>query len=483
VVCSLYLADKPVRPHTGFLQMNVEGMTSMCMDVFAPGCCINIEYLLEQIWLERSAPTANHGASAKQATLPKETRISEVYDLCVGNPRGNNPITELYLLFPHDYTRKEGDSRTCTVQAWPMNAQTWNAHERYEWAYTDPPERPDKQDYVMRRYFREPPGFAFIEPYELTGRMLTAQSVAFPNALLPSDVEVLAGRKIRKTVLRLMLSGSIAPGEKGWLRIVAYPQKVDNPDPKARRFPDTKRVFQYEQGIVIGCPHIVRVMLGHRLEEPPEEAGPDIPTQCERIRKVVLGDGVYAKGTSTRIVDHRVALIVDADIEVGAMTYTDGIKFIGRIPSLEEQGYTAFLWGGGSDRNREHDLLHNAKRVVDMIRFNGAKKAEELALALSPSGKHEAFSVLLDNMLIAGILVPKTKGGPLCLPDDLVAGEEMEDHRMTALRRQYAACSAERAYTLLAEFTDLHPFKIDCQLKWLAPEDAGEVAYEDRQSS
>ena len=157
------------------------------------------------------------------------------------------------------------------------------------------------------------------------------------------------------------------------------------------------------------------------------------------------------------------------------MTYTDGIKFIGRIPSLEEQGHTAFLWGGGSDRNREYDLLHNAKRVVDMIRFNGAKKLEELALALSPSGKHEAFSVLLNKMVLAGLLVPKEKDGPLRLPDNLAADQETNDPRMTTLRKSYAACSQERAYSLLAEFTDLHPFKIDCQLKWLAPEQPPEV--------
>jgi hypothetical protein len=205
-----------------------------------------------------------------------------------------------------------------------------------------------------------------------------------------------------------------------------------------------------------------------RLDNPKLNSDPNMHNQCEHIRSVALTNGAFHKGTSTRIVDHRLALVATEDIEVCDPACVGSMEFLDRIPPLEEEGYTAILWHGGSNCNRQSDLVYNAKRAIDMVHYNGPKTKSELALALSPSGKHEAFCLLIDNMVKIGLFIPTPQSGLLELPSDLGRNDPCSDLRMTELRRLYSAPSSEVQLKLLEEFTDLHPFRIDFRLKWFA---------------
>ena len=101
----------------------------MCMDVLSPGCCIDIKHYLEQIWISISKD-AKHGVD-----------ITEVYDLCIYNCIGSPPLKDLWLLFPHDYTIKEGDKHTATIKVLPMTPAVCKQDPKYEWAYDTPPKR------------------------------------------------------------------------------------------------------------------------------------------------------------------------------------------------------------------------------------------------------------------------------------------------------------------------------------------------------
>lgn len=429
----------------------------MCMDVFAPGCCIDTKLFFEQIWIKKSK------------NAPHEVGITEINDLCVQNCKGSPPLKELWLLFPNDYTQKDGQRRKATIEVLPMSPAVCEEGSDYEWAYDGPPERTNSGDYVVRNFFTEPPSLGGRAHVSLRGKLLVSKdsSVRFHPDLKLEHLEVLASRDIRKTLVCVTLKEPIQEGEQGWLRVIARPQRLDAIELKVKEFPRMPGLMANDYRLVIQCPIIVRQMLDIRLDNPHLTKDRNIHTQCEHIRNVILTNGAYLEGTSTRITDHRIALIATDDYDVCDTTCAGSMTCLGRVPPLEESGHTAILWHGGSNSNLHSDLLHNAKRVVDMVHHAGSKTKEELALALSPSGKHEAFSVLIDKMVDANLLAhAEENSAKLVLPKGLGKDETWDEARMTNLRKVYSARSPDEQVGLLQEFTDLHPFRIDFRLKW-----------------
>lgn len=210
---------------------------------------------------------------------------------------------------------------------------------------------------------------------------------------------------------------------------------------------------------------MIRERLRLRLDEPNSNSTSPIAGDYQQIYNTVVTNGAFYPDTSTRVLDHRIALIASENVEVCDLTCIGSMVFISRIPELEQKGYAAFCWGGGSDRNIELDIGHNAKRIVAMIYHNGPKTKRELAFALSPSGKHEAFCALIDKMRIAGLIVRDPKKKKFMLPQDLESNT-LDDYRVSLLRKSYSPSSAIQQPGLLLEFTDLHPFRIDCRVKW-----------------
>jgi hypothetical protein len=64
--------------------------STMCIDLFHAGANLEIPFLSEQIWF--------HIDDKK----PSELGVTEVYDILLKNPKGSEPLTELWVISPHN---------------------------------------------------------------------------------------------------------------------------------------------------------------------------------------------------------------------------------------------------------------------------------------------------------------------------------------------------------------------------------------------
>jgi len=325
-------------------------------------------------------------------------------------------------------------------------------------------------------FFGEPPHFQGQRYGALTGKVLycDTHNVDFPPFLNTDHIETLADRAIRKTLIHATLSNPLLPGERGWLRVVANPRELDAIPAREILPKNTSFPSQYEQRSAVSSSLIVRDALLTKMEEYKEVAkAPKVVADCETIRDLVYHQGISKKGTTIRIADHRLAMIAEDGIEICNLIPTGHITFLCRVPHLERRdGCTALLWGGGSSRNHEYDILYNAQRIIDMIYHTPPKSSFDIAVALAPSGKHEAFSKLIEMMKKAGILVPTIEE---TLNLNEAVRESKDKHEdftcspfATRLRNMYSLPSMEEQLSLLSEFSDLHPFQIEFTLKWFA---------------
>ena len=191
----------------------------MCIDVLAPGYCIDIEFLSEQIWIRI------------RENVRDRVEITEVYDLCISNPRGNRALDRLWLLFPHDYTIAHGSRRKHTIEIWPMNAPLWERQKRYNWLYACAPTYSELDNSIAWYIFNEGPHLRAQGYPSLKGRILHCdrESIAFPPELQQGDIDLLADPDIKKTVVSAKFERPLGAGDSGWLRIIARPQSLDLP--------------------------------------------------------------------------------------------------------------------------------------------------------------------------------------------------------------------------------------------------------------
>ena len=136
---------------------------------------------------------------------------------------------------------------------------------------------------------------------------------------------------------------------------------------------------------------------------------------------------------------------------------------------MEKEGWTAFKWNGGAIQNKDMDIMHNAKRIIDMLRHNGPKTKSDLARDLAPSGTHEMFSEFIDKVKYAELIEPVNSNDKNDLLHTKFTKEDdfAGDVSVNTLRLLYQSLSLERNIINLSGFTDLHPFKINVRLKWL----------------
>ena len=423
----------------------------MCIDIYAPGLCIDVLFLLEQIWFERSKD------GDEQAV------ITEVYDFRLSNPLGNPPLSSLLVLFPHDCTVKTRGKRTHQAQAWSLGPDVPKQLSRYDWPYYGDAKWVDTQHTRASRSVAVDP----VHPYEpvksFDGVVLTGR-IGFPESLENKHLDLLADS--RKSLLALDISPALGPGEEGWLRVVVKPVRFDHADARARALPGSKLAIIYDQRLAVTCPLIVRdrLSVGLRAKHVATESS-EGDGGYQELERVLFTDGFAVPGTSTRIEDHRVALITCGDIDIMEGSCTDGVVSYG-VVSLSED-LTALWWGGGSSRNRECDLVHNAERVIERLKhINRPDNRNEIARDLAPSGKYEAFATLLDNMIEASLLV-ETDGYNVSLPNDW---EGQLPIRLAKLRSMYPSRAVQdgSAHSLMYDFRDLHPFMINFRLWWFA---------------
>lgn len=435
----------------------------MCIDVFAPGRCVDIGLLLEQIWIDPLEDT------------DKRAQLTEVYDLHIRNPKGQGVLDALYMLFPHDCTVLQGGNRRIAITVEPMKHDEWP--RRHDWIYTKEPEWVDDESgesCTIRTHYSADAVPKHGRRQDPEGKMLDG-TFGFPEQLDDhGQTDLLAS--MERTCVVLRFNDALKEGDSGWLRLIVRPQHIQFPDPRARIFKGA--AVLYDQRLAITCPLLVRDELEVRLLVPvrsPESAPVGTPDERAALHESVFANGLHVKGTSTRIQDHRVAVIASGDIDLLEGNVMPHVISYGEVPLSHLQGHHLGLWwAGGCNQNKDHDLVHNARRVLNRLGYvNKALMLKDIVRDLAPSGKHEAFSALVANMLQVKLLKWYDSGQDnAATPDELklicLCDKPLSDRtekRLLELRRLYANPDGDDAH-LMREFSDLHPFRISFRAWW-----------------
>jgi hypothetical protein len=174
-------------------------------------------------------------------------------------------------------------------------------------------------------------------------------------------------------------------------------------------------------------------------------------------------------------------LITAEQIEICDSTCTGEVEFMGIIPELEQEGYTTQLWACGSNRFAERDIASIANRVIQLLRYKGPLKEEDLISELSFRDKLDTFQYeLIRNMAKTKLLEKReqdwiTPGIELGLgkieDPEKEARKQVQvlDHEyITNLRKLYTYKTMKDLLLHAAmDLTDLHPFQIDFRIKWI----------------
>jgi hypothetical protein len=438
----------------------------MCIDLFSPGYCLDISFLLEQIWIKVDDKN------------PSNLIVQQVVDARIINRKGNNNLDQIWLLLPHDYTSKEGGKRKIFVEPHSLSKASLGQTPGWNWAFdTTNTKWDNNQTEITRPFTLDPPNIRSEKDpnfdYNFKGKILVPD-VCFSDNITEQQIDLLADKRICKTLLCLKLKDKqvLEPGEAGWLRLVCTPIFWESDSPvKYKTILGINVPFWFEKRLSMLCPIMLRSRIDKVLDsfKIKDEESQELHNICANIRTFILNN-IYSVGTSTRIIDHRLAIIADG-IDDFDIYPSRGSVFFGPILSLEEAGYSAFKWSAGSIHNRDMDIVCNAKRIIDMLRYNGNKSKSDLARDLSPSGMHEVFSQFIDAMYAANLIdVINSKEDPnkwLFKTDFKVGDIISNDSRMNYLRLSLRGENLEDNILRIREFSDLHPFQLRVKLKWL----------------
>lgn len=458
----------------------------MCIDIFAPGRCIDIDFLHEQIWFD--------------IDLSASTRliVTEVYDILIRNPKHNSSLTQVHALFPHDCTALrnvwKADPQTydevkdawkklsasdaksgslIKVQPITVNHDMPEVYSKYNWPFVSAPEPCADKQHILWRPLEEltfPRSWHDRNSQYYEGLPLRVK-VDFPDELQSriAFLKLLSKEKVGKTLVRIDFSPGIEPGDKGWLRLIVNPSSL----PYSRLGLESKMVpcmpypIAYGRKLEATCPLVVRAGLELFLQDFYKKDGGDLILEnYQDLLKFLREEGYQKTGTSTRISDHRVALVAsNKDIDIIETHATHGMDFYGVVPLEDDSPRTAFLWGGGSNRNTDDDLVHNIWAILNKLTTSEGRSADafDLVRDLAPSGKNLAFRFLIGQMINVGLL---SEHEDLVKIVKDVFDEDMES-RICQLRTLYSTSDLNQdEQNLLNEFTDIHPFKIYFRVSW-----------------
>jgi len=440
----------------------------MSIDIFRPGYCLDIDFLSEQIWL--SIDNEN----------PSRLKATEVYDILIKNPKGNPPLNEVWALFPNN-CMKDGIPQ---IQSIRVNPDMSPEMAVYNWAYQGLPRYRENSDVVIWEVATDNPDTYGRDTEALDGKLLWINNddISFPDIrevnpskfvgiddnVLEECKSILTSEKIQKTLVKIPFHGTpLSECERGWLRLIVNPICIDALPAKPRSFPGIPNeyykdyIISYEQRLGVICPLVLRYTLNQRLD------GIDLASET---LKSFLKE-IFLAGSSTRIYDHRISLIIpQEELDIYDTDCTPSIYFYGMIP-IFDQKYMAFLWACGSCRNLEEDLVHNAMRIIDRVFKFGAVEEFKLRTELAPSGKNEAFSLLVNIMVGIGLLCKNDQYGCIDLSENTktLIGDDLtvDNFNFNTLRKKYLCRDVGEQYKyLIRAFTDMHPYRIFMRLDW-----------------
>lgn len=436
----------------------------MCIDIYEPGFCLNVQFLLDQVWFRASSDPEH----------PERLDVTEVYDVCLYNPLSNDTLSSVHLLFPHDCLLEEGGK--LVPQVFPYLVSTVVAREQrpYNWHFRQPQERTleDGSRQVCRPFPADaskplPDNFTYLWGKQIRG------TIMIPASLPSSHVEALA--RTKTTLVQYDFpETALKGGEMGWIRLLVKPVKRAGSPPREKLFPLIPLPFEFEQWRSVTCPMIVRDLLGNRLKDPKQI--PATEDVCASLLDTIFAKGVESAGTVTRIEDHRVGMVSGQSIGIYEPTGAGSVDSFGRVGLAVPPEYFASLWNGGSVRNRDRDLVHLMIRVVDRL-AEGEIGEDSLVQSLAPSGKHEAFSILV-KVMVEKRIIQRLDNGVLGL---ILEDGWRRDTRMTDLEPRFSTArkfyrsrqvmrtenpEEQRKQSLYHEFRDVHPFRIDFRVTW-----------------
>jgi hypothetical protein len=399
----------------------------------------------------------------------KGIQVSEVYDIRVKNCF-EEEIGEIWALSPHNCYTRNGTTYPPNVRVASIDRPTIDAEDmqRFNWPFKET--WPDTDTDEVVRSFELDLGYRDVDIRSeyFSGKILKAK-LSIPEGFTDEHITFLADPRIMATIFRLDLGETkLKKGEAGWIRILVQPYKLSALEVRERQVEGIP--IGFEQKLSITCPFLVRFQVHERLGEFKTAEGDksDITDILGDVRRRVFHEGLYKEGTTSRIREHRIALISEDAIEITDTHAPAQMSSIGVIPQLERIGYNTYHWGWGSDRNIERDIMHNARRVIDMLRYNQPRSVVELANNLAPACKHEMFCVFVENMKKHSLVEPIVgKPGILGTKVTREATDPWNDLDPRRLRAEYIGKTiSEHEEHIINHYSDLHPFRIDYRLKW-----------------
>jgi hypothetical protein len=419
----------------------------MCVDIFAVGHAITIQFLHEQLWFEVGYRTISSDL---------------VVDAFIKND-GDEPIDQIRLQLPHfaPFDQVEVLSTPSVV----INDGHLHTHQ-YNWIgkFALNYEKGRVKLTLDLNYEDNDDADSDLQLDEAV-----PLSGAFdPNGFLPlsaTDTARSQGilKRLDRAVMVLVLKEPLRGKDTGWLRLrlptVAWPKSDTIVDLTDAWFSGEATRF-VARALVLSPEHLRRDLL-EQLEKRENKA----------LHNEVVKHGWEKWGTLTRVEEHRVSVVVPSSVDFSHVSCTPRRVFWGGGPAPlpTDRNRCVLHFVAGSRFNGQRDIVILARRICDYCHYltadgSRAEHAPGIELLVTRFGatSHEAVGELIDQMLECRLL--RRVGDR---PDAVTAAPRSELPKLLLeLRRRYTLPQRDRQFS--KAFQELHSFRIAFTLCWTA---------------
>jgi hypothetical protein len=428
----------------------------LCIAIWVPGKAVSVRFLLEQIWLQGEfrniAPT-------------------EIYDLLIENDE-EEPISKLFVLFPHFMTKEAGKTGTvlCQLPAGPPSPWGW---------YYRP--SPSDEGSVRTLVVSDP----------RSGEALPLQGIVGADEArwceeLNSRECIDALQRIKKATFEITLNPPLEPfslTNKGrWLRIIAGPRDLDvltKPRIMQDGFGRPSDTCTWD--LAVTCPSSVIEGTEKTLTLALKKDATN-PTYL-RLYSTIVGNGFKSPGTCVRIIDHRIVLgTMDPDLYILPYSTSsfDRVKLVGASSAqISHNGTTVpgyyMEWGGGACRNDYEDLFLVAAQLLHYSNFK-RPIAKETLVSETTANKHRSAAILVDKMTAVGLFKKSDRPNQPSLYEPFFTKGTENNPAVTKLICDYMV-KLRKLYRdpkefldfpeARSEFADTHRFSIPFKANWI----------------
>lgn len=429
----------------------------MCVEAFVIGKAITISFLHEQIWFE-----VGH----------RHLKVTEVCDWFIHNDDEKDiemvRIQFPYFIHPDDITTLSGLSDSSS--------------SKYDW-FCDFKRVEDFPSLVeVGHGVLDDRSVAYgdgrISAQVLDGRVLLPATERVPNYIDSM-------KSLKAMVVDINLSEPIKRNHTGWLRLKVAPQSWPAPEDIVDRPPLQFLGASHEflARLTILSPRHLRMVLRKAFRS----------SQFGSLESDLVRHGWETDGTLTRIVDHRLSLILPRAVGINVVSYPQStVVPIAPYRIHNSQDHFAQHFATGSNFNRSKDVTIMANRICDYIESVMMLKSASLAHLVDRFGgdQHEVIGNFIDEMSRAGVLVCTASEEKTGQPYYRVS--EKREQAMLELRKNYSALRIDHDGRELGnqarnneggeredakryrQMRDLHPFTISFTLTWSAFSDEQE---------